>query len=77
MQCGMIPRTQKYLYNAPVYAILFSQKGEAERGLLFFEINEAYGKEVCDMLNKLGYQHITLKCDIYGKERMVYGAINC
>ena len=44
---------------------------------LFFEINEAYGKEVCDMLKKLGYQHITLKCDIYGKERMVYGAIDC
>ena len=44
---------------------------------LFFEINEAYGKEVCDMLKELGYQHITLKCDIYGKERMVYGAIDC
>ena len=43
---------------------------------LFFEINEAYGKEVCDMLKELGYQHITLKCDIYGKERMVYGAID-
>ena len=44
---------------------------------LFFEINEAYSKEVCDMLKELGYQHITLKCDIYGKERMVYGAIDC
>ena len=44
---------------------------------LFFEINEAYGKEVCDMLKQLGYQQITLKHDIYGKERMVYGAINC
>ena len=44
---------------------------------LFFEINEAYGKEVCDMLKELGYQHITLKCDIYGKERMVYGTIDC
>ena len=44
---------------------------------LFFEINEAYGKEVCDMLKELGYQHITLKRDIYGKERMVYGAIDC
>jgi release factor glutamine methyltransferase len=44
---------------------------------IFFEINEAYGKEVCDMLKELGYQHITLKCDIYGKERMVYGAIDC
>ena len=44
---------------------------------LFFEINEAHGKEVCDMLKQLGYQHITLKCDIYGKERMVYGTIDC
>ena len=44
---------------------------------LFFEINEAYGKEVCDMLKQLGYQHITLNCDIYGKERMVYGTIDC
>lgn len=44
---------------------------------LFFEINEAYGQEVCDMLQNLGYQHTTLKRDIYGKERMVYGAINC
>ena len=44
---------------------------------LFFEINEAYGKEVCDMLKKLGYQHIALKHDIYGKERMVYGTIDC
>ena len=44
---------------------------------LFFEINEAYGQEVCDMLQELGYQHITLKRDIYGKERMVYGTIDC
>ena len=44
---------------------------------LFFEINEAYGKEVCNLLKELGYQHITLKRDIYGKERMVYGTINC
>ena len=44
---------------------------------LFFEINEAYGKEVCDMLAELGYHQITLKRDIYGKERMVYGAIDC
>ena len=44
---------------------------------LFFEINEAYGQEVCDMLQELGYQHITLKRDIYGKERMVYSAIDC
>lgn len=44
---------------------------------LFFEINEAYGKEVCGMLAELGYQNITLKHDMYGKERMVFGTIDC
>lgn len=42
---------------------------------LYFEINEAYGKEVCDMLQDLGYTDIKLKHDIYGKARMVFGRI--
>ena len=42
---------------------------------LYFEINEAYGKEVCDMLKELGYTNIQLKHDIYGKPRMVFGRI--
>lgn len=42
---------------------------------LFFEINEAYGDEVCDMLKDLGYIDVQLKCDIYGKPRMVFGRI--
>jgi release factor glutamine methyltransferase len=42
---------------------------------LYFEINEAYGKEVCDMLKDLGYTDIKLKHDIYGKARMVFGRI--
>ena len=43
---------------------------------LFFEINQAYGQDVCNMLKQLDYQQITLKRDIYGNERMVYGAID-
>lgn len=42
---------------------------------LYFEINEAYGKEVCEMLKELGYTDIQLKHDIYGKPRMVFGRI--
>ena len=42
---------------------------------LYFEINEAYGQEVCDMLKELGYTDIQLKNDIYGKARMVFGRI--
>lgn len=42
---------------------------------LFFEINEAYGNEVCNMLETYGYTDIQLKKDIYGKARMVFGRI--
>ena len=42
---------------------------------IYFEINEAYGQEVGDMLEELGYTDIQLKNDIYGKARMVFGRI--
>ena len=42
---------------------------------IFFEINEAYRNEVCDMMQSLGYIDIQLKTDIYGKPRMVFGRI--
>lgn len=42
---------------------------------LYFEINEAYGQEVCDMMQGFGYIDIQLKHDIYGKARMVFGRI--
>ena len=43
--------------------------------MLFFEINEAYDQEVCEMMAELGYKDIQLKHDIYGKARMVFGRI--
>lgn len=45
--------------------------------MLFFEINEAYGNEVCAMLRAMGYSDVELKNDMYGKPRMVFGAIDC
>lgn len=42
---------------------------------IFFEINEAYGQQVCEMMHALGYTDIQLKNDIYGKPRMVFGRI--
>ena len=38
---------------------------------LYFEINERFGAEVCDLLASLGYIDIELKRDSYGKERFV------
>jgi release factor glutamine methyltransferase len=42
---------------------------------LFFEINEAYGQEVCKMMIEMEYQNVELRHDIYGKARMVFGRI--
>jgi release factor glutamine methyltransferase len=38
---------------------------------LFFEINEAFGKEVCALLSQSGYSNIELRKDLQGKDRMV------
>jgi len=40
-------------------------------GRLYFEINEAFGKECSEMLQKKGFSDITLKRDIHGKDRMI------
>ena len=48
---------------------------QAQPIYLFFEINEAYGNEVCAMMEQMGYTDIQQKNDMYGKPRMVFGAI--
>ena len=44
------------------------------QGLLFFEINEAFGQETIALLTRYGYRNIELRKDFYGKERMVKSA---
>lgn len=40
-------------------------------GKLYFEINAVYGVETCDLLRRMGYQEVTLRQDINGRDRMV------
>ncbi len=40
-------------------------------GFLFFEINEAYGEELKQLLDSLGYTDIQIHKDIYGKDRII------
>ncbi len=40
-------------------------------GYLYFEINEAYGHEVCEMLKDLGFHEVELRKDLAGRDRMV------
>lgn len=46
-----------------------------KNGLLFFEINEAYGNEVMNMLATKGYQNIVLRKDMQSKDRMIQAAL--
>jgi release factor glutamine methyltransferase len=44
-------------------------------GILYFEINEAKGKEIMDMLDNFGFKDIALRKDLSGKERMARGVL--
>jgi release factor glutamine methyltransferase len=41
------------------------------KGLLFFEINESYGKQIVELLENEGFINIQLRKDISGRDRMV------
>lgn len=45
-------------------------------GALYFEINEALGKEVVTLMEELGFKDVDLKQDMFGKDRMVKGAVS-
>jgi len=49
----------------------FAKKHLSANGALFFEINEALGKELVDLLTALNFKNIELKKDIYQKDRML------
>jgi len=40
-------------------------------GMLFFEINEALGKDTKDLLEEFGYADVEIRKDMQGKDRMV------
>ncbi len=42
-------------------------------GMLYFEINEAFGEEMKQLMDTAGYRHIVLKKDFYGKDRFIRG----
>jgi release factor glutamine methyltransferase len=49
----------------------FAQTHLKNGGRIYFEINEAYGKECTEMLQLKGFSEIILKKDIHGKNRMI------
>jgi release factor glutamine methyltransferase len=53
----------------------FGQKNLVPGGLVYWEINEAFGRECCELLRQLGYSDIVLRKDLNGKDRMVKGRL--
>lgn len=53
--------------------VKFAESHLLPGGYLFFEINEHYGREVVALFNPGVYETVTLRQDIYGKDRFVWG----
>ncbi len=51
----------------------YAKNNLQKNGYLYFEINEAYGKEVVSLMENFDFKHITLYKDLAGKDRMVVG----
>lgn len=49
----------------------FAQQHLRPGGMLFFEINEALGKETTDLLISQGFINVELRKDMQGKDRMI------
>lgn len=49
----------------------FALKHLLSGGMLFFEINENFGKETVEMLESKGFKNTQLRKDMYGKDRMI------
>lgn len=44
-------------------------------GSLWFEINEHYGKEICEIMRSVGFENVKIFKDWSGKERVVWGEL--
>lgn len=52
---------------------LYGRRALRQGGNLWFEINRAYGNEVCEMLSEAGYGGVRVINDQFGNARMVVG----
>lgn len=53
-----------------------AQKNLAQKGKLYFEINQYLGKETVGLLEDLGFKNVRLIKDIYGNDRMISCELN-
>ena len=66
-------KAPEWFTTAPADAIPLALKiaGVELSDVDLFEINEAFGQDVCQLLEKTGYAQVELRKDLPGKDRMV------
>ena len=64
-----VPNNNPLLFYKKIAELAFTSL--SKNGLLFFEINERFGKQTVAMLNAIGFVDIELKKDINDKDRMI------
>jgi release factor glutamine methyltransferase len=64
-----VPNTNPLIFYERIASI--AQEKLNQGGFLFVEINERFGKEVLELLEKKGFKHVELRQDLGGKDRMV------
>ena len=64
-----VPDNNPLLFYKKIAELAFTSL--SKNGLLFFEINERFGRETVVMLNAIGFVDIELKKDINDKDRMI------
>ena len=64
-----VPNDDPLLFYRKIGSLALQLLGEG--GLLFFEINRRFGKEVVNMLQEMGYEEVELRQDMFGNDRMV------
>ena len=69
-----VPDNNPLLFYKKIADIAFTSL--PKNGLLFFEINERFGKETVAMLSVIGFVDIELKKDINDKDRMIKATKN-
>lgn len=72
------PHLALFVYDADplLFYRVISQKAKKalkQGGILYFEINEVFGKETKHLMENLGFEQVRIFEDLNGKERMIRG----
>ena len=69
-----VPNNNPLLFYKKIAYLAF--RSLSKNGMLFFEINERFGRETVSMLGAIGFVDIELKKDINDKDRMIKATKN-